>query len=263
MAAGVERDRLLIQERGRDAGLEVRIGAGPLAVGGAGSGRIEGRRRLARAARQEQGEAEDGDAKAGGPRHAGQGSRSTASTLGAVRGALRQLVRASRSVARVRPTIEPVEPGRGCHCDPSSSARTVPLTPTRDQPGDTWGVGHGTRNGRSVPRLTRVDGSRTWVTSRVTGHRPSGLGDRRDGSTYRTSRTFISALVALRYRRAIARSGLARLVRDGRAHRPPFPNRVRPSDRDAPRTRAPVAPRHACRGRPGSPARRARGPGRG
>lgn len=45
--------------------------------------------------------------------------------------------------------------------------------------------------------------SRIWITSRVTGHRPAGLVDRRGGSAYRSN--FIRVMIALRYRRAIAR----------------------------------------------------------
>ena len=96
---------------------------------------IERWRGAARAARERDREAQQDEADAGRGEHGGQRSRSTASTLGVVRGALRQLVRASRFVARVRPTIERSGPGRGCHCDHADGARTVPLTPTRDQTG--------------------------------------------------------------------------------------------------------------------------------
>ena len=89
------------------------------------------------------------------------------------------------------------------------------------KPGDTWGVGHGTSDGQSTSRLTRVDGSWIWITSRVTGHRPTGLVDCRDGSAYHE---FISVLIALRYRGAIARlrgsRGPRPTVASGRATAP-------------------------------------------
>jgi hypothetical protein len=71
--------------------------------------------------------------------------------------------------APVRPTIDPASTGPGCHCRAAAAGRSVRSKPTRDRTGDsTWGVGHGTGNGRS-PRGGSREGSRASLTSRVTG----------------------------------------------------------------------------------------------
>lgn len=64
-------------------------------------------------------------------------------------GALRHLVRASRFGAPVRPTIAHPKTGGWGHCLADAPRRTVPITPTRDPTGGTWGVGHGTGDGHS------------------------------------------------------------------------------------------------------------------
>ncbi len=99
-------------------------------------------------------------------------------------GAAAHLVRASRSGARMRPTFDGGQQGRGCHCSPCRSGRTFcPRHPAID-PGDTWGVGHGTGNGlstrggsdRSIP--DPVYDPSNWSSA----NRP---GDRRGGSSHR------------------------------------------------------------------------------
>ena len=96
---------------------------------------------------------------------------------------------------------------------PPPSRTTVPLpsgrhraylaaTPTRDR--TRRSLGRRSRNWKRTfdPRKVRDDRSRFQLTSRVTGHRPTGLVDRRGGSAYLA---FIRVAIALRYRRAISR----------------------------------------------------------
>ena len=122
--------------------------------------------------------------KAAGMRGTRSGYLQRTTRAPAVPGALRHLVRASRFGAPVRPTIEPAPTGtrvplpwqglgayRSDHADPRSY----------------WGhLGCRSRNRRRtlVPEARRDEGSRRRFTSRVTGHRPTGLVDCRDGSAH-------------------------------------------------------------------------------
>ena len=101
-------------------------------------------------------------------------------------GARLHLVRASRGGARTRPTIDPVPRRQGCHCPAPGPGLMFWLRRPAIEPGVSWGVGHGTRKRPFVLRMVRSEGSRIRFTSRITGHRPTGLVDRRDGSAYRS-----------------------------------------------------------------------------
>ena len=166
--ARVQLGRIGAQERRGDARLEVRVGARPLAVGRCrarsdrttpGSRRSSPRRASASASKA----ARNPTRRATLVRVA----RARTSTLGMVHGARWQLVPASRSGAPMRPTIDSAEPGRGCHCHQAAGARTVPLTPTRDQTG-----GHLGCRSRNQERTIGLEAdSSRWISD--LDHEPS------------------------------------------------------------------------------------------
>ena len=137
---------------------------------------------------QTQAQARDGE-RDGAPDEGSGGDRSP---LPVVPGARRHLVHASRFGAPVRPTIEPTEPGQGCHCHRQESRRTVPLTPTRDQAGGHLGCR--SRNQRRTIDF-EADSSR-WISDLdhepsnwTSANRPGGPSGRQD-----LSRRFIQRI---------------------------------------------------------------------
>lgn len=116
------------------------------------------------------------------------------------------------------PDHRPRRTGRGCHCPSPWPGRNVPITPHPRSYRGTPGVSVTEPETDTRSRGTfGAEGPRIWFTSRVTGHRPTGLVDRRSGSAYRS--TFIRVMIALRYRGAIARLGQTRSERPRRLGR--------------------------------------------
>ena len=212
VAARVERVRAAALVGRRDERLELRVGARRGAVGRAR--RRSDRTTAARHRRSARRQREQGEQRAAArERSMGHGPEAYGRpAANAVTAGGRAVVRPGtwygrpRVVRRVRPTIDPGRTGRGAIALVGHEAYRSAYADPRSNRGQTWGVGHGSGNGRFSRGGSR-EGSRIQVTSRVTGSsairpgRPSG----RQRSSHIWRATIISGPIALRYRGAISR----------------------------------------------------------
>ena len=142
-------------------------------------------------------------------------------------------------------------PGRGCHCRGVGRGVVFRVRRPAIEPGETWGVGHGTGHGRSTE-----EGSDRGIPGPA--HEPSNwfFGQQ----AWWTVGT--AALIARAHSSATGSpSGIGGRfrVRAGSSVR----GEIRPCDRADRRSGGRARTTRAGRGRPGSPGRRSRDPGRG